>query len=135
MYGTSSPWGSMFGAAAAPPQTPAEGSDHMATAAKAMPLLQALVSGGDATENVEVLTAKIANMKVMKRKIPALAFFYENEIRKLEGRLKVARIAQSRQTEGVEATRSWRTLGQAGIAVGVLVGVVAIALGIKFLRK
>lgn len=117
-----------------PPEAGAQ-TDFLSKATSAAPLIQALFKSGDATENVEVLRAKIKNAESMKRKIPALAFFYDNEIRKFRGKLKAALSAQKLQSEGVASTRSWRVLGQTGVVVGLLVGITLIAVGLNYIRS
>ena len=63
----------------------------------------------------EELRARIANLQVMKTRMPALTTLYDNRIRRLQGRLD-AMVREERETT------SWRMLGQTGIGVGILTG-------------
>jgi hypothetical protein len=75
-----------------------------------------------------VLEAKIANYKQMRAKAPFLRFFYDNEIAKQEAKLAALKTKLSIQEEGESATRQWRGLGQAGVAVGIVGGVALVAI-------
>lgn len=105
-----------------------------AAAATALPVaLQAVTSiigPKDAYEDAGVIEAKIKNYKAMKARLPALAWWYDNEIAKLQAKLTAAKRRAALQAEGEQATREWRSLGYALAAGGVLVlvgGAVALA--------
>lgn len=116
-------------AAAAPPGPPA-GAPVADALPVALQAASAMLGPKDAFEDVGVLEAKIKNFQQMKRKLPALAWWYENEIRKLKAKLDAAKRRTALQAEGEQATREWRTLGYALAAGGVLVLVGgAVALG------
>lgn len=63
----------------------------------------------------EEIDAKIANLTAMKQKIPALALYYDNQIRKLRARRTA--LARSEQHTG-----QWRSLGQTAVGVGIAFG-------------
>lgn len=75
-----------------------------------------------------VLEAKIANYKQMRAKAPFLRVFYDNEIAKQEAKLAALKKKLAIQEEGESATRQWRGLGQAGVAVGIVGGVALVAI-------
>lgn len=93
---------------------------------------QGVLVSDDAYESVELIQAKISNLKQMKLKIPALAWFYDNEIAKLKARLTAARRNVGIQMEGESATREWRFIGYAVGAAAVLMGISAAA---RLLRR
>ena len=86
----------------------------------------------DAFESVEVLQAKIKNYQDMKRRVPAMAWFYDNEIRKMQAKLVAAQRAAKIQAEGEQATRDWRTVGY---LIGGGAVVVAIAGAVRLIRS
>ena len=97
--------------------------------AEALPAILSTVQSlttKDAREEVGVLEARIKNYQDMKRRFPNLAFFYENEIRKLYARLDAARARAQLQAEGEQATRDWRWFGYL-ISAGAAVVTVAVA--------
>lgn len=104
-----------FGAeGSAPSATTAD--DYLRVAKEATPLVKSLITDDTtATEDVEVLRAKIRNYKGMKRKLPWLAWWYDNEIRKMEAKLRAAKVARADE-------RSWFIMGQTVTATGVFVG-------------
>lgn len=72
--------------------------------------------------------AKIANYKDLKKRAPALSAFYDRQIRKLEAEAAAASQQLAIRAEGEEATRQWRSLGQAGTGVGIALGVALLGL-------
>lgn len=72
---------------------------------------------------VELLKAKISNMKAMRERMPIAAIFYDNEIAKLQARLRAAQSKLGVAKEGEQAKRDWRSLGFAVSGVGILIGV------------
>lgn len=74
----------------------------------------AAATGGRAN-TPEELRARIVNLEGMARKVPLLSTFYLNKARRLRGRLA----AMEREER---ETASWRSLGQTGVGVGILVG-------------
>jgi hypothetical protein len=95
----------------------------------ALPAVLDAFAPTDAVQAVGVYTAKIANMRRMKRTFPLLATFYDNEIAKLRAKLKAAKRKVALQKEGEGATRQWRGLGQSAIIAGValLLGLTTLA--------
>lgn len=110
---------------------PAEDANQQALqqATAALPAVLDAFAPTDAVQAVGVYTAKIANMKRMKRQFPFLATFYDNEIAKLRAKLKAAKRKVVLQKEGEGATRDWRGLGQSAIIAGValLLGLTTLA--------
>lgn len=90
--------------------------------------LESLTSGVDPRVQVKLYEAKIKNMRQMKRTIPALAWFYDNQIRKLEAKRDAAKSRLALKEESESSWRVWRGLGQAGAGVGLVVGVGVAAL-------
>ena len=123
-FGIAMPAGVTPTAATAAAPTPAPGVDPSA-AASALPIAlqaaQAILGPQDAFEDAAVIEARIKNYQTMKRKLPALAWWYDNEINKLKAKLDAAKRRAQLQAEGEQATREWRTLGYALAAGGVLV--------------
>ena len=89
----------------------------------------------DPRTTVAVLKAKIANYETMKAKIPAMAWWYDNEIAKMRAKLRAAKAKLALLEEGEDATRSWRFLGQTGTVVGIGVGLAAFIALLSFSRK
>jgi uncharacterized membrane protein len=98
---------------------------------QALPILSSGIPSFDPIQRSGVYAAQIKNYQIMKTKMPLLATFYDNEIRKLKAKKAAADKEISLKDEGNEATRQWRALGQAGVVVGILAGVA----GIYFLIK
>ena len=104
--------------------------------------LQALV-GKDAREESALVQAQIANYKRMRVTPPYSivpgTLFYDNEIAKLKARLEVLKTKAGEETTAAQATADWRSLGQTGLAVGVVAGVAVVglllAVTVKTLRK
>lgn len=116
--------------------TDAEKGNKSAPVQDALPAIlktaQGVLASDDAYESVELIQAKIANLKKMKLRVPALAWFYDNEIAKLKARLTAAQRNVGLQMEGESATREWRFIGYAVGAAAVLVGISAAA---RLLRR
>jgi ElaB/YqjD/DUF883 family membrane-anchored ribosome-binding protein len=72
--------------------------------------------------------AKIANYKDLKKRTPALSAFYDRQIRKLEAEAAAASQQLGVRAESEAATRQWRSLGQAGTGVGIMLGVALLGL-------
>lgn len=131
-YAGTNPWGDT-----PPPSTDtgAQQQQFVQMAQQALSIGQSIAAPRDANMTAEVLQAKIENYRAMARKVPALAWWYDNEINKMQGKLRAAGVAQQEQREGAAATRTWRSLGQTGLALGLVTGVVIIVLGVKLARK
>ena len=99
----------------------------------AAPVISELISGSmDATQQKEVLQAKLKNLRRMKKKFPLLTMFYDNQIEKVKAKLEAAKQRLELQKESQESTRTWRGLGQTGVGVAVVLGIVltgAVAIG------
>tara|TARA_Y100000310_G_C20222456_1_gene596362 strand:- start:5 stop:430 length:426 start_codon:yes stop_codon:yes gene_type:complete len=99
----------------------------------AAPAISELISGSmDATQRKEVLQARLKNLRRMKRKFPLLTLYYENQIERTKAKLSAAKKREQLQVEAQESTRTWRGLGQTGVGVAVVLGIVltgAIAIG------
>jgi hypothetical protein len=83
----------------------------------------ALTSKKDARVEIATLEARIANYEKMKVGAPFLAWFYNNEIAKMQAKVAALRATATATAEGEAATGTWRTLGQVGAGVGILAGV------------
>ena len=79
-------------------------------------------AAADPRAQVELLKAKIANMRTMKAKVPFAAVFYDNEIAKLQAKLRAAQSQVGVAKEKEQATRDWRQLGFTVSGVGILIG-------------
>lgn len=106
--------------------------DLLALAQQYAPIAQSLVLPTDAVERAGVIEARIANYRRMRVKLPLLATFYNNEIRKLEAQLAASKRATSLQIEQEGSRRIFRYLGWGAAGVGILVGA---ALVVRLLRK
>lgn len=87
----------------------------------------ALTERKDPRERIAVLQAKIANYKAMKAKVPILAVYYDNEIRKLQAQVGALQSQAQAASASEQATGQWRVLGQVGAGVGILAGVALVA--------
>jgi len=97
------------------------------------PVIQSVAeSVTDASRNVEVLRAQIKNTRQMMRNQPWLRGALQMRLRKLQGRLAAAERRQKKQREGESSTRTYRALGQAGVIVGIGIGVAVI---VRLLRR
>jgi hypothetical protein len=83
-------------------------------------------SASDPTQQVELLQAKIANTKQLMRTSPALKNLLQARLRSLKAKLRAAQQRQGRQQESIDATRSYRFLGQAAAITGIALGVALI---------
>jgi hypothetical protein len=82
-----------------------------------------------ATEQVEVLKAKIANQTEMRDRFPEpIRTLYVNNLRVLRGKLKAAEQAQALEREEQASTRTWRFMGYTITGTGVAVGFATVAL-------
>lgn len=106
------------GAAAAPPIFD-QIKGMLAPAAQAYATYE---QSSDPRQQVELYKAKIGNMRTMKAKFPALAFFYANEITKLQAKLRAAQAQVGVAAEKDQATRDWRKLGYTASGVGIVIG-------------
>lgn len=109
-----------FGAAATPT---AEDNSYVETMAKYAPIVKELLTPSDARQQAAVLEAKIKNYKAMREKIPALRWFYDNEITKMRAKLVEMKKAAGEKAEEQKAVTQWRTLGQTAVGVGIVAGV------------
>lgn len=77
-----------------------------------------------ATENVEVLRAKIANHKRMMKYAPEgpMRDFYRNQISVLTAKLNAAKQAKNLEKEEQASVRTWRVLGYTVTGTGVAIG-------------
>lgn len=87
--------------------------EYTAAALTIAQMVGAGISGASSTP--EELRARIANLQGMKRRIPALAIYYDNQIAKLQARLVALQRVEKRSA-------TWRGLGQAGLGVGIFLG-------------
>lgn len=129
IYAAPSPWGEGEG----------EGQGSETYITQAAQAYATYSSAADPRVQLATLEAKIANYKRMKATAPGvLRGFYTNEIAKMEAKAAALREKLAIQQEGEAATRQWRGLGQAGLAVGVVGGVVAVGIlavvGAKLLK-
>lgn len=85
----------------------------------------------DASRQVEVLDAQIANTRRLISLSPFGGELLRMRLRKLEARKRAALRRLEKQQEGESATRTWRVLGQVGLVVGIGLGV---ALTVRVLR-
>jgi hypothetical protein len=97
-----------------------------ATAIMVAQIIGAAASGAVSTP--EEIQARIENLQGMKKRIPALSAYYDNQINKLRARQRA--LVQSQQK-----TDTWRGLGQAGLVVGILVGVGLFGLTLRYALK
>lgn len=95
-------------------------ADLLPEAAKAYAQYEA---AAEPKTQVELLKAKISNMKAMRERMPIAAIFYNNEIAKLQARLRAAQSKLGVAKEGEQAKRDWRSLGFTAAGVGILIGV------------
>lgn len=112
-----------FGADEEPEDVSATAQAPSALTALLPSVLEAVASGGDPRVQVELYEAKIKNMKAMKRKLPFLAWFYENEIRKLKAKKRAAEEKLVLKKESEASTRTWRNIGRAAAGVGIIAGI------------
>lgn len=91
-----------------------------------LPVLSSGLPSFDPIQRSAVFAAQIKNFQKMKAKFPALALFYDNEIRKLKAKKMAADKEITLKNEGSDATRNWRLLGQAGVVVGIGIGLTTI---------
>lgn len=82
----------------------------------------------DPRKQVALYKAKIQNLEQLKAKMPSLSGLYDRQINKLKAKLSAAEQQLQVRYESEAATRQWRGLGQAGIGVGIVVGVAALGL-------
>lgn len=105
------------------PETPAQIS--VSEAAKALLPVAKEILDTSATEDVEVLKAKIRNHRRMRDMMPPgpARVIYQNEIDKLKAKLRAAEQAKRVELESQQATREWRVLGYTLTGTGVFVGI------------
>ena len=103
-------------------------NEQISQAAQLLPVLTSAVLPADPIQRASVLRAKIKNFENMRSKFPLMGTFYTNEIRKMKAKLSAAEEEIKIKREGQKATRQWRSLGQAGVVTGILVGVSLIVL-------
>lgn len=98
-------------------------TDYTQIAAQLLPVVTSSLPSNP-IQRQKVLKAKIKNYKEMRDRVnlPIAKQFYTNEIRKMEAKLESTEHEIKIKKEGEQATRNWRSLGQAGIATGILVG-------------
>lgn len=86
------------------------------------PFISALAQKS-ATEQVEVLQAKIENQRRLRDAMPEpIRTIYANNVRVMEAKLKAARQAKVLEREGQNAQRTWRLVGYTITGTGVAVG-------------
>lgn len=98
------------------------------------------VLASSATQDVEVLRAKIANQTRMMQVSPEpLKTLYRNNIAVLKAKLRAALQERELERESQQATRTWRIAGYAvtgtGMAVGAGVVVALLALASKWTNE
>jgi hypothetical protein len=76
-------------------------------------LAKEFILPNDPVERKAVLEARIANYRKMKRKVPLLATFYDNEIRKLQAKLDATAGQIAKKKAGEQSTQTFRYLGWA----------------------
>lgn len=82
------------------------------------------VAAGARANTPEELSAKIQNLQAMKQKLPFMALYYDNQIRKLKAR-------RSALMRSERSSAQWRGLGQTAVGVGILFGVSLTALALS----
>jgi hypothetical protein len=91
------------------------------------PIIAPFVTEEDARTTASVLRAKIKNYEQMKKKLPFLAWWYDNEIRKMKAELKAVKEQAREERESAQATRTWRNIGYAAALVGIVAGLSFVA--------
>lgn len=76
--------------------------------------------GGDVRVQIATLQAKIENLRNMRNTVPALAFYYDNEINKKEAQLAALQGSLNRQVETEGAASQVKTLATVGVGLAVL---------------
>ena len=122
-------WGAESGGPP-PATTPlAQFQSYLPTVAQAA---SAYVESSDPRIQVRVYEQKIRNYEQMKRTPPYNVvpgvLWYDNEIAKMRAKLAAARENLALAHEGEQATRQWRSLGQASIGVSIVAGVAVVTL-------
>lgn len=108
------------------PTSSAQGQQTQDLIQQVLPILSSGLPSFDPIQRSGVYAAQIKNFQIMRKKFPALALFYDNEIRKLKAKKAAADAEIKIKNEGSEATRNWRLLGQAGVVVGIGIGLMTI---------
>lgn len=99
---------------------PPSSSSDMTEYVQYVALAKELVLPSDPEERAKVLRAKIKNYQGMKRKIPLMATFYDNEIRKLRAKLDATKSQIAKKKKGEQSTQVFRYLGWAAGGLTVL---------------
>jgi hypothetical protein len=110
---------STFGAA----ETPAPAAAIPEEYAQYLSLAKGLILPSDPVERKAVLEARIANYRRMKKQVPLLATFYDNEIAKMKARLgaTTSQIAKAQRSD--TSTQTYRYIGwTVGGLTAVLLG-------------
>lgn len=76
--------------------------------------------GGDVRVQIATLQAKIQNLEGMKKTVPAMSFFYENEIVKKKAQLAAMQGSLTRQQETETAASGIKTLGTVAVGLAVV---------------
>jgi len=86
-------------------------------------LAKEFILPNDPVERKAVLEARIANYRKMKRKVPLLATFYDNEIAKMQARLSATTGQIEKSKRGDVSTQTYRYIGwTVGGLTAVLLG-------------
>lgn len=91
------------------------------------PFLSALAAK-PATEQVEVLKARIKNYAAIRDAVPEpLRTLYSNQIGVMQARLRAAQHAKQLEREAEQAVKAWRVLGYTVTGTGIVTGAAIIA--------
>jgi hypothetical protein len=85
-----------------------------------LPVVKTIVEEvSDASRQVEVLDAQIANTRALMRRAPWMAGVLKMRLRKLQARRRAAARRLDKQREGESSVRTWRALGQVAAVAGI----------------
>ena len=95
------------------------GAEWTQQAQDLIPLATALLDSKDPRMNLQVWKARVRNYQEMKKRFPMLALFYDNEIRKLQAKIQGVSELVYEKRESENNWRTWQTLGQGSVVIGV----------------